>query len=305
MRRVLAFAIVCGVAVGGAALAAQRGGGADQGPPQVTVQQVRENLYMLQGGGGNTGVFVTSTGVVVVDAKNPGWGQAILDAIREITPQPVTTLINTHTHGDHVSGNAAFPAAVDIVVQENTATYMADMPVLQENGGAGLPDRTFADRLIIGSGPDAVELYYFGPGHTGGDAVVVFPALAAAHAGDLFAGRSLPIIDGDHGGSVLRYADTLRRMHDGISGVDTIINGHNPSTTTWDDLGQFASLNEAFLTWAQGELRSGRTAEQAAANWQMPDGFDGFSANVPTLFGGLVGRLDLLAREMREAGILQ
>ena len=82
---------------------------------------------LLKGGGGNTAVFVAANGVVVVDTKNPGWGQPILDKIKELTDKPVTTIINTHTHGDHVSGNVEFPATVDIVVQENTKTNMEKM----------------------------------------------------------------------------------------------------------------------------------------------------------------------------------
>ena len=69
--------------------------------------------------------------MTVVDAKYPGWGQPILDKIKELTPKPVTVLINTHTHGDHVSGNVEFPATVDIVVQENTKVNMEKMDDLQ------------------------------------------------------------------------------------------------------------------------------------------------------------------------------
>ena len=86
-------------------------------PKVIEVEKVKDNLYVLRGGGGgNTAVFVTANGVVVVDAKNPGWGKPILDKIKELTPKPVTTLINTHTHGDHVSGNVEFPATVDFIV---------------------------------------------------------------------------------------------------------------------------------------------------------------------------------------------
>src|SRR3954470_23731113 len=76
----------------------------------LMVTKLKDNLYVLKGGGGNTAVFITGDGVTVVDAKNPGWGQPILDKIKSITPKPVTRLINTHTHGDHVSGNVDFPA---------------------------------------------------------------------------------------------------------------------------------------------------------------------------------------------------
>src|SRR5215472_14741756 len=94
------------------------------GPKVIEVDKVKDNLFVLKGGGGNTAVFVMANGVAVVDAKNPGWGQPILDKIKELTDKPVVRLINTHTHGDHVSGNVEFPATVDIVTQENTKANM-------------------------------------------------------------------------------------------------------------------------------------------------------------------------------------
>ena len=70
---------------------------AAQGPKIVQAQKVKDNLYMLtgDGGGGNTAVYIGETGVTVVDAKNPGWGTPILNKIKELTPKPVTLLINT------------------------------------------------------------------------------------------------------------------------------------------------------------------------------------------------------------------
>ena len=84
---------------------------------------------------------------MVVDTKNPGWGQPILDKIKTLTDKPVTTIINTHTHGDHVSGNVEFPATVDIVVQENTKTNMeddADAPAAHQTGAARTSSRRTA-----------------------------------------------------------------------------------------------------------------------------------------------------------------
>src|SRR5207302_4226832 len=134
-------AIVLGVLIGFRALSLAVA--AYQTPPQnapqvIQVDKVRDNLFVLKGGGGNTAVFLTANGVVVVDAKNPGWGQPTLDKIKELTNKPVTTLINTHTHGDHVSGNVEFPATIDIIVQENTKTHMVKM----------IPNSTAADQTI-------------------------------------------------------------------------------------------------------------------------------------------------------------
>jgi glyoxylase-like metal-dependent hydrolase (beta-lactamase superfamily II) len=261
---------------------------------------VKDNLFVLKGGGGNTAVFVTANGVVVVDAKNPGWGQPILDKIKELTPKPVTTLINTHTHGDHVSGNVEFPATVDVVVQENTKANMEKMDIFKQNNNRGMAKRTFKDKMTIGRGADQIDLYYFGPGHTNGDAWVVFPALRTAHLGDLFAGKGLPLVDAANGGSVLQYPDTLNKGYNAIKNVDTVINGHSNTTTTWADVKQFAEFNQDFLTWAQAALKSGKTPEQAAAEWKVPDKYQGYSSQVSTLFGGVAGRLQRLQEEMKK-----
>jgi cyclase len=269
-------------------------------PKVVEVEKVKDNLYVLRGGGGNTAVFVTANGVTVVDAKNPGWGQPILDKVKELTPKPITTLINTHTHGDHVSGNVEFPATVDVVVQENTKTNMEKMDIFKENNNRGMAKRTFKDKMTIGNGADQIDLYYFGPGHTNGDAWVVFPAHRIVHSGDIFAGKGVPLVDGNNGGSVLHYSETLMKAYNGIKNVDTIINGHTPANTTWADLKEFADFNQDFLTWAQGELKAGKTPEQAATEWKMPEKYKGYSTQVSALMGGLPGRLQRLSDEMKK-----
>src|SRR6195256_5579109 len=140
-------------------------------PKVIEVEKVKDNLFVLRSppggpnGGGNTAVFITAAGVVVVDAKNPGWGTPILNKIKELTPKPVTTLINTHSHADHVSGNVEFPATVDIIAHENSKPNMEQMKtytggtqpppnVFKESGGKGLPKQTFKDKMTLGSGND-------------------------------------------------------------------------------------------------------------------------------------------------------
>jgi glyoxylase-like metal-dependent hydrolase (beta-lactamase superfamily II) len=259
-----------------------------EAPPQpkvVEVQKLKDNLYMLKGGGGNTAVFVGTTGVVVVDTKNPGWGQPILDQIKKLTDKPVTTIINTHTHGDHVSGNVEFPATVDIIVQENTKTNMEKMMnppgmgtqpnIFQQNNGKGMPKQTFKDKMTIGKGPDQVDLYYFGRGHTNGDAWVVFPALRFAHAGDIFSGKNLPLIDTNNGGSGIEIGASLEKAHAGIKGVDDVMTGHS-TMMTWADLGEYAQFNKDFFLSVEAALKAGKTPEQIAASWKIADKYKGY-----------------------------
>jgi glyoxylase-like metal-dependent hydrolase (beta-lactamase superfamily II) len=297
MRR----ALVLGILLAFGALAAVKAQPpAADAPKVVEVEKVKDNLYVLRGGGGNTAVFLTANGVTVVDAKNPGWGTPVLNKIKELTPKPVTTLINTHTHGDHVSGNVEFPATIDFVAQENTKANMEKMPIFKEHNGVGMAKRTFKDKMTLGKGADQIDLYYFGPGHTNGDAWVVFPALRVVHAGDIFANKGLPLIDAANGGSVLHIHESLTKAHNGIKNVDTVINGHTAANTTWADLKEFADFNQDFLTWAQGELKAGKTPEQAAGEWKVPEKYKGYSSQVSPLFGGVVGRLTRLQEEMKK-----
>jgi glyoxylase-like metal-dependent hydrolase (beta-lactamase superfamily II) len=269
------------------------GAAAQQAPRVVEVEKVHDNLFVLRGGGGNTAVFVRSDGVVVVDTKNPGWGQPILDKIRELTSQPVTTIINTHTHGDHVSGNVEFPATVDVVTHENTKANMDKMApaagfpagqpqptIFQQNNGRGLPKRTFTDRMTLGSGRDQIDLFYFGRGHTNGDAWVVFPALRVVHAGDIFSGKNVPILDSNNGGSGVLIPDTLSKAHSTLKNVDTIITGHS-TLMTMNDLLEYAAFNRDFLNAVREAKKSGRSVEEVATTWTIPERYKGYTAPQP------------------------
>ena len=259
----------------------------------VKVEKLKDNLFVLQGGGGNTAVFVQANGVTVVDTKNPGWGQPILDKIKELTNKPVTTIINTHTHGDHVSGNVEFPATVDVVTHENTKANMQKMAsvtgitpqgpprnIFAENEGKGLPKRTFTDRLTLGKGADQVDLYYFGRAHTNGDAWVVFPSLRVMHAGDVFPGKSMPIMDANNGGSGVEYANTLQKAHAGATNVDTIITGHS-TQMSMDDLRQYSEFIRDFVEAVRAARKAGQTVDQIAESWKVPEKYPGYAAPQP------------------------
>jgi cyclase len=282
MSRGLVLGVLVAVGAASAVTAAHQAQ-QQNAPKVVEVEKLKDNLFMLKGGGGNTAVFVGTTGVVVVDTKNPGWGQPILDKIKELTDKPVTTIINTHTHGDHVSGNVEFPATVDIIVQENTKTNMEKMmsppgmgsgtaapTIFQQNNGKGMPKRTFKDKMTLGKGADEIDLYYFGRGHTNGDAWIVWPALQYAHAGDIFSGKNLPLLDTNNGGTGVEIGDSLAKAHDGIKNVDHVITGHS-TVMTWADLGEYAQFNKDFLASVQAALKAGKSADDIAASWKIDE----------------------------------
>jgi len=252
------------------------------------IEQVKDNLYIITGSGvantktfsgGNTAVFITNAGVVVIDTKLPGWGPTILQRIRTVTDKPVTTIINTHSHSDHTGSNEAFGTMVDSVVQENTKTNMAKMDEFRGDKAKFLPKRTFKDRFNIFTGKDEIDLYYFGRGHTNGDAFVVFPAIKTMHVGDMYAWKALPYIDAANGGSVIEHPQTLAKALATIKKVDTIINGHIP-VSSWKDLKEYADFIQDFADYARNSLKDGKTVDQAAAEYKVPSRFKGYMATV-------------------------
>ena len=257
-RRLLPAIVVVGLAVAGAAAQQQR----PRIPPTGTIKKVRDNLYVIPGAGGNTSVFVTQAGVVLVDTKLPNNGEAILNQVRRVTDKPVSTIINTHSHPDHIGSNDYFPASVDVVTHENTRKWMAANPRVASNPVV-MPDRTFTDRMTLGSGDDRIELYYFGAGHTDGDAFIVFPARRAMAAGDIFAWKMAPLIDPMAGGSVLALPGTLEKAVKGIPNVDTVIEGHG-DVNTWEGFRDYVQFNRALVDAAKAGIGQ-RTAEEIAA----------------------------------------
>ena len=295
MRRGIVLGVLLAVGALSLTVAAFQQPPAGQPAPMVVeIDKLKDNLYMMKGGGGNSSVFITQKGVIVVDTKNPGWGQPLLDAIRKVTDKPVTMVINTHTHGDHVSGNVEFPAEIDIVTHENTAANMKDMRpnssaapnpnprnIFKENNGKGLAKRTFRDTMTIGSGNERIELRYFGRSHTNGDAFAYFPAHRILHVADVFPGKELPIMDGNNGGTAVGYAETLTKvLAFSEKNADVLVNGHHNTTTTNAELKDFIQFIRGYVGEVQAAKKAGKTVDDVAGAWKPPAGYTAQPARV-------------------------
>ena len=283
MRRLVVLGAV--IVVGGVcvlAASSQQGDGAKT----IAVEKLKDNLYVLTTSspanratfsGGNVAVFITDAGAVIVDTKLAGWGQALLDGIKKATTKPVTTIINTHTHGDHTGNNELFGATVDSVVQENTKTNMAKMDAFKGDKAKFLPKRTYTDHLTIGSGKDRVELHYFGPGHTNGDTFVVFPALRVLHAGDMFPWKDAPFLDRANGGTGVSFPQTLSKVL-ALKDFDTVIPGHSPMMTR-SDLQEYQKFTADLLASVRASVKAGKSLEDATASaMSVPAKYKGYQS---------------------------
>lgn len=244
----------------------------------IEIQKLKDNLYVLSGGGGNSAVFVTDLGVVLVDTKLAGWGQPMLDKIKTITAKPVTTIINTHSHADHIGGNESFPTSVEIIAQENTRLNMDKLEIFSGPNVNFLPKLMFKEKMVLGSGKSRVDLYYFGPGHTSGDAWVVFPALRVAHVGDMLGSKGLPAVDPANGGSVLKYSETLAKAAGTLTNIDTIITGHGP-LMNMKDFQEYVQFNRDFRDAVVSGYNHGFGLSEVAEAWRIPDKYPGYKAS--------------------------
>ncbi|MGE3510161.1 MAG: MBL fold metallo-hydrolase [Vicinamibacterales bacterium] len=267
MKRVVVLGLI--VAVG--AVTFQIASAQNAQAPLPAIQKVKDNLYVIAGSdpgdrskftGGNVGVFVTDAGVVLVDTKLANYGQALMDQVKTVTNKPVTIIINTHTHGDHTGSNEFFPASVEVVAHENTKANMQKMDAFKGDKARALPDRTYKDKLTLGSGKDRVDLYYFGAGHTNGDTFVVYPGLRVLQAGDMFAWHDAPFLDPANGGSGVEFPNTLSKAIAGIKDIDTVIPGHSP-VTTLQDLQQFQRYTAELLSVTRAAVQGGKGLDEA------------------------------------------
>ena len=227
----------------------------------LDIQMVKDGLYMVTGAGGNVGVRVTGDGVVLVDNKFERNHDAIMGHVQSVTDQPITYVMGTHHHGDHMGGNPLFSTHAQIIGHQNNRANMikGDQP--------SPPTVVFADETSIFVGEAEVRAYHFGQGHTNGDAIIYFPDLGTIHGGDLIHGIA-PFIDYGNGGSSKAWITTLEGALE--LEWDTAIPGHGDLMTRADVEAfrdQMVSVR-ARMTELIGE---GVTREQAADRIRTSD----------------------------------
>ncbi len=225
----------------------------------------------------NAGLLLDKEGAMAVDALMvPSMTRRFLAAIKKVTKQPVTRLVNTHHHIDHSGGNFLFRDAeivshtycreeiertgmpVDFF-QKRIPRFAAEFSKLK----LAVPEVTFADRLVFHQAGREVELRHLGPAHTFGDAFVYLPKDRLLFAGDLAFYYVTPLAFQGHVGNWIKVADRILKMD-----VETIVPGHGP-------IGGKKELREmrAYLALIRREAKkrfdAGMTAEQAARDLKL------------------------------------
>ena len=241
-----------------------------QQPETLSLTEVKDGLYMINGTGGNVGVRVTSEGVILIDDKFPRNFETIQTHVREVTDLPVKYVVNTHHHGDHSGGNVGYINIAEIIAHQNARDNMI-------RGDQPSPPRVvFTNETAVYLGGVEVRAYHFGRGHTNGDAVVYFPDLRTVHAGDLLHGIA-PFIDYANGGSSREWVTTLDQVL--ALDFDTAIPGHGALMTKSDVRAfrdQFQSVRRRMSQLIQSGMSKDAASDRLRTDelsWTMqPDG---------------------------------
>jgi len=235
----------------------------NQAPPQLKLNKVHDDLYEIEGDGGNVAALVTNEGIVLIDDKFDADHDAILAQIKTISQQRVKYVINTHYHQDHSGGNGKFLPSAEVISTANARTNILEHKQLGNvNPPPVQPARiVFTDETSIFLGGKEVRAKYFGRGHTNGDAVIYFPQDKTIHTGDLMAGTS-PLIDYNGGGSLAQWAGTLDKAMAAYD-FDTVIPGHG-AVTNKAGLKAYRDNVDKLKTQVTALIRSGKTQDDVA-----------------------------------------
>jgi cyclase len=249
----------------------------------LEVEQITEDLYVLYGLGGNVAVLDTDEGTVIVDSMTTGiQGERIREEAEALTGKPVTLVINTHYHLDHTHGNPAFEPGTRVVATDKTLHLLEQTDADYFSGEAASlkPNETFTGSKIISMGNKTLRLINPGPGHTGGDLVVVFVEDKTVHTGDLFFYRHYPNIDLEGGGSVAQWGDTI----DNILALpfNTVIPGHG-TVTVRPNLKQYQRFIRQLAKIGSDAAKNGISLEETIASDELTedDGYTEIKLIVP------------------------
>jgi glyoxylase-like metal-dependent hydrolase (beta-lactamase superfamily II) len=240
---------------------------------QITTIPVTENIYVLQGSGGNIGVSIGDDGAFIVDDQFAPLTDKIVAAIAELTNNPVDFVVNSHFHYDHTDGNENFGrAGALIVAHDNSRKRMATDQVLSGSNRpqpaydeVGLPKITFMESTRFYYNDNAIDVIHTGPGHTDGDAQVYWRDANVIHTGDMFVRYGLPYIDQGNGGSTDGMIDALWTIA-GLIDDDTIIIPGHGQLSTRTDLLEFRTMLVTIRDRIKDGIARGLSADQLIAS---------------------------------------
>jgi glyoxylase-like metal-dependent hydrolase (beta-lactamase superfamily II) len=245
---------------------------ADAATTPIKTTKLYDNVYLLQGQGGNMALQTGSEGDILIDSSFAPAVPRILEAIAASSKDAPFALINTHWHGDHTGGNEGIHAAgYTIYAHQNTRERLSTpqtMNLFHSTTPAApvgaWPTVTFEDALRVWHNSDSLDLVHFAPAHTDTDIYIHFQKANVLHVGDIWFNGIYPFIDEGTGGTIggmIRAADKTLS----VAGSDTkMIPGHGPLGSK-ADFQKYRDMLAAVRDKVAALKTSGASEEEAIA----------------------------------------
>jgi glyoxylase-like metal-dependent hydrolase (beta-lactamase superfamily II) len=282
MRAMKLPALALATALIAATPAVARATGGEPGE-NLTTQKLGDNLFLIQGPGGNIALLVGKSAMLIVDDQIAPMTPKLREALKAISPKPVRFVINTHWHGDHTGGNPALGADGAVIVAHDnvrkrlsTDQFNAFMNrKIPAMAPEGLPVITFAQSLSFHFDGEDIDVVHLDPAHTDGDSFVYFKKANVLHTGDTFTSAGYPFIDVDSGGTSLGFVQAADKMLAVAQPTTRYIPGHGPVSDraklkSWRDMNATVRERVAKLA-AQGktlaEVQAAKPTAEFDAAW--------------------------------------
>ena len=226
---------------------------------EIKTTEVVDDIYMLEGAGGNIGLCVGEDGPFVIDDQFAPLAEKILAAIGSVTDRRVRYVLNTHHHGDHTGGNEPMSGAgATIVAHENVRKRIEEAGDRDE---AALPVITFSESVTFHWNGHEILVRHVPPAHTDGDSIVFFVDANVVHMGDVFFNGAFPYVDLGGGGDLDGYIAAQETVLSVIDDETKIIPGHGPMATK-ADLQKINDMIKDVRTRIQAAIDEGKSEDE-------------------------------------------
>lgn len=255
---------------------------AQEGEVIISTEKLTDNIYVLKGRGGNIGVFVGENEVFMIDDQFAPLTQKILSAIKQISPKPVTYLVNTHWHGDHTGGNLNMQKeGATIISHKNVRKRMStnqfilgrDVPASPKEA---LPILTFSEDMQLYLNGEEIMVTHIHNAHTDGDALVYFINSNVLHVGDAYFQGKFPFIDISSGGSIDGYIKGIEKMLILADNDTKIIPGHG-NVTNKKELKEYLKMLLDVKEIILNEKRKGVSLEEIKKDEKLIQKYKSFN----------------------------
>jgi cyclase len=231
-----------------------------------------KGIWMFSGDGGNVTAIFAQGSTLVIDSGVDSRVSELNAAIFKATSRPITRLVNTHCHFDHIGGNVYFGSSgVTIIAQENVKKWLSsvqNVPLIGLRDGRypsqALPTVTYTGSMTLRQDVQHLTLVNYGPAHTDGDTIIYIAPANIAVVGDIFSNHFFPIIDLAAGGSIDGMIHSVDQILAQTDEQTKIVPGHGPVATR-SDLQNYRDMLVQVRQRIKVLVAAGKTIDEAVA----------------------------------------